>query len=71
MINLGADAPFMSGSVGSEAMITGHSRSSISPNSMDGAMSMTMTPDAFARPNSANSGPPTNPYPTMTETPVW
>ncbi|KAH9404012.1 LIM/homeobox protein Lhx1 [Tyrophagus putrescentiae] len=63
ILNLGADAPFISGSIGSESMVAGQSRSSVSPNSMDGTMSMTsMTPDAFVRPNE---------LPTMTETPVW
>lgn len=70
IINLGADAPFITGP---EAMVPGQSRSSVSPSSsIDGGLSMTsMTPDTFARPNSANSCPSTNPYPTMAETPVW
>ncbi|KAH9420086.1 LIM/homeobox protein Lhx1, partial [Dermatophagoides pteronyssinus] len=78
IINLGADAPFISGnSLGPDSMIAagGQSRNSVSPSSSVGggdvgSLSLSsMTPDTFGRPNSANSGPPT--FSTMTETPVW
>ncbi|KPM08996.1 hypothetical protein QR98_0075250 [Sarcoptes scabiei] len=73
IINLGADAPFISNALGADSIIPGQSRNSVSPSSSaDGALSMSaMTPDNFGRPNSASSGPPTSSFPTMTETPVW
>nr|XP_046916631.1 LIM/homeobox protein Lhx5-like [Dermatophagoides farinae] len=82
IINLGADAPFISGnSLGPDSMVAagggggGQSRNSVSPSSSagggdGGSLNLSvMTPDTFGRPNSANSGPPT--FSTMTETPVW